>query len=99
MEEMYKGIDRVHQNNSMKLKRKFELVTTKKSESMESNFSRLLDIEKKMEFNQYELLVRTFVEKALNTLPMKFDHMVVVIQEIKFGEFDYSKFVGVINST
>ena len=36
-----------------------------------------------MKFNQYNLPDRTFVEKVLNSLPMKFDHMVVVIQEIK----------------
>ena len=36
-----------------------------------------------MKLNQYGFPDRTFVEKVLNTLPMKFDHVVAVIQETK----------------
>ena len=51
LEKTYKGIDRVQQNNWMMLKRKFELVTTEKSESIESYFSRLSDIRNEMKLN------------------------------------------------
>ena len=61
------------------LKKKFELVTIEKSESIESYFSCLLDIKNKMKLNQYNFLDRIFVEKVLNTLPMKFDHVVDII--------------------
>ena len=55
----------------------------KKSESIESYFSRLSDIKNEMKLNQYNISDRTFIEKILNTLPIKFDHVVVVIQEMK----------------
>ncbi|XP_027181738.1 uncharacterized protein LOC113780119 [Coffea eugenioides] len=83
LEKTYKGINRVQQNNWMMLKRKFELVTTEKSESIESYFSSLSDIRNEMKLNYYNLPDRTFVEKVLNTLPMKFDNVVAVIQETK----------------
>ena len=54
-----------------------------KSESIESYFSCLSDIKNEMRLNQYNLSDRTFIEKILNTLPIKFDHVVVVIQEMK----------------
>ena len=57
-----------------------------KSESIESYFSHMLDIKNKMTLNQYDLLVKTFVEKVLNTLPIKFDHVVAMLQEKKILE-------------
>ncbi|XP_027083565.1 uncharacterized protein [Coffea arabica] len=83
LEKTYKGIDKVQQNNLMMLKRKFELVTMEKSESIESYFFGLSDIKNEMKLNQYNFPDRSFVEKVLNTLPMKFDHVVSVIQETK----------------
>ena len=83
MEKTYKGIDKIQQNNLMMLKRKFELVTLEKSESIESYFSCLSNIKNEMKLNQYDLPDRTFVEKILNTLSMKFDHVITVIQEMK----------------
>ena len=50
-----------------------------KSESIESYFSHMLDIKNKMTLNQYDLLVKTFVEKVLNILPIKFDHVVAML--------------------
>ncbi|XP_071913909.1 uncharacterized protein [Coffea arabica] len=83
LKKTYKGIDMVQQNNLMILKRKFELVTMEKSEFIESYFFRLSDIKNEMKLNQYNLPDRTFVKQVLNTLPMKFDHVVAVIQETK----------------
>lgn len=83
LEKTYKGIDRVQQNNLIMLKRKFELMIMEKSESIESYFSRLSDIKNEMALNQYQLSAKTFVEKVLYTLPIKFDHVVAVIQETK----------------
>ena len=40
LKKTYKGIDKVQQNNLMMLKRKFELMTMEKPESIESYFSR-----------------------------------------------------------
>ncbi|XP_071933656.1 uncharacterized protein [Coffea arabica] len=83
LDKTYKGIDRVQQNNLMMLKRKFELATMEKSESIELYFFRLSDIKNEKKLNQYDLSDRTFVEKILNTLPIKFDHVVAVIHETK----------------
>ena len=43
----------------------------------------MIDVKNKMELNSHDLMNKVLVEKTLNTLPMKFDHMVVVIQETK----------------
>ena len=40
LKKTYKGIDKVQQTNLMMLKRKFELMTMEKPESIESYFSR-----------------------------------------------------------
>lgn len=77
----YRGVDKVQKNNLMALKRKFELATMEKSETVEGYFSRLTEIKNEMELNGHTLSDETFVEKVLNTLPMKFDHIVAVIQE------------------
>ena len=61
------------------LKRKFELITKKKSKTIESYFSRLINIKNEMKHNGHDLSNEVLVEKALNTLPMKFDHVVAVI--------------------
>ena len=45
------GIDKVQQNNLMMLKRKFELAIMEKSESIDSYFSHLSNIKKKMILN------------------------------------------------
>ena len=79
----YKGVDRVQKNNLVILKRKFELITMEKSETIESYFFRSIDIKNKMEHNDHDLNDEELLEKALNTLPMKFDHVVVMIQETK----------------
>ena len=79
LEKTYKGIDMVQQNNLMILKRNFELVTMEKPEFIESYFFRLSDIKNKMKLNQYNFPDRTFVKKVLNTLLVKFDHVVAVI--------------------
>ena len=39
-----------------------------------------------MKLNQYDFPDRTFIEKILNTPPMKFDHVVAVIEETKVLE-------------
>ena len=65
------------------LKRKFKLITIKKSETIESYFFILIDIKNEMEHNAHDLSNEVLVEKALNTLPMKFDHVVAGIQEAK----------------
>ena len=65
------------------LKRKFELITMKKSKTIESYFFILIDIKNEMEHNAHDLSNEVLVEKALNTLPMKFDHVVAGIQEAK----------------
>ena len=70
----------------MMLKRKFELVTMEKLGFIESYFSCLSNLKNEMALNQYDLPVKTYFEKVLNTLPMKFDHIVVVIQEMKILE-------------
>ena len=36
-----------------------------------------------MKFNQYDLTDGTFIEKVLNAQPMKFNHVIAVIQETK----------------
>ena len=65
------------------LKRKFELITMKKSEIIESYFSKLIDIKNEMELNGHDLSDEVLLEKSLNTLSMKFDHVVAVIHETK----------------
>ena len=79
----YKGVDRVQKNNLLMLKRKFELITMKNLETIESYFFILIDIKNEMEHNAYDLSNEVLAEKALNTLPMKFDHVVAGIQEAK----------------
>ena len=54
LKKIYKRIDRFQQNNLIVLKRKFELVTIEKSESIESYFSRMSAVKNEMTLNQYD---------------------------------------------
>ena len=65
------------------LKRKFELITKKNIRNHWIIYFKMIDVKNKMELNSHDLMNKVLVEKTLNTLPMKFDHMVVVIQETK----------------
>ena len=81
--ENIQGVDRVQKNNLLMLKRNFELITMKKSETVELYFFKLIDLKNEIKHNGYDLNDEVLVEKTLNTLPMKFDHVVAVIQKTK----------------
>ncbi|KAG6473560.1 hypothetical protein ZIOFF_067477 [Zingiber officinale] len=69
------------------LKRKFEGCMMEKTETIEAYFSRLMEIKNEMELNGYEVEDEMFVEIVLNSLPLKFNYIVAVLQETK----DFSK--------
>ncbi|KAG6504942.1 hypothetical protein ZIOFF_037290 [Zingiber officinale] len=58
-----------------------------KIETIEAHFPRLMEIKNEMELNGYEVEDEMFVKKVLNNLPLKFDYIVAVLQEMK----DFSK--------
>ncbi|KAG6512881.1 hypothetical protein ZIOFF_031020 [Zingiber officinale] len=76
-----RGIGRVRRNNLMMLKREFEGCMMEKTETIEAYFSHLMEIKNEMELNGYEVEDEMYVEKVLNNLLLKFDYIVVVLQE------------------
>ncbi|KAG6535618.1 hypothetical protein ZIOFF_000640 [Zingiber officinale] len=79
LDKTYRDIDIVQRNNLMVLKRKFEGCMMEKTKTIEAYFSRLMEIKNEMELNGYEVEDEMFVEKVLNSLPLKFDYIVAVL--------------------
>lgn len=65
------------------LRRKFETLYMKKSESMYDYFSSVLEIVNQIKTYGEDLSDQKVVEKILRSLPTKYDHVIAAIEESK----------------
>ena len=61
----------------------FEYLKMKELESVDQYITQVMNIVNQLRMNGEELLDQKVVEKFLRTLPKKFDHVVVAIEESK----------------
>lgn len=83
MKKKFGGNDRVKKSLLQKLRRDFELLEMKESETVEEYFRRVLAITNQMRSNGEVMTDSKVVEKILRTLSEKFLYVVVSIEESK----------------
>ena len=83
MKRKFGGNDRVKKSLLQKLRRDFEVLEMKESESVKKYFTRVLAVTNQMRSNGDIMNDSKVVEKILRTLSEKFMHVVVSIEESK----------------
>jgi hypothetical protein len=79
----YGGDPKVKKVKLQSLRRQYELLDMEQRETVSDYFSRLVTLTNQMKNCGYALTNQTIIEKILRTLPSKFDHIVVTIEETK----------------
>jgi hypothetical protein len=83
MRKKFEGNVRVKRSTLQALRRDFELLEMKASETITEYFARVMSIANKMRSNGEQMKDVTIVEKILRTLTEKFNYVVVSIEESK----------------
>lgn len=83
MKRKFEGNDRVKKSLLQKLRRDFEVLEMKESESVKEYFTRVLAVINQMRSNEETMNDFKVVEKILRTLSEKFMYVVVSIEESK----------------
>lgn len=83
MKKKFGGNDRVKKSLLQKLRRDFEILEMKESETVEEYFTRVLGVTNQMRSNGEVMNDAKVVEKILRTLSEKFMYVVVSIEESK----------------
>jgi hypothetical protein len=83
MRKKFEGNARVKRSTLQALRRDFELLEMKASETITEYFARVMSIANKMRSNGEQMKDVTIVEKILRTLTEKFNYVVVSIEESK----------------
>lgn len=83
MKKKFEGSARVKRSTLQALRRDFEVLEMKVSETITEYFARVLSIAKKMRSNGEQMKDTIIVEKILRTLIEKFNYVVVSIEESK----------------
>lgn len=77
----YSGQDQVKKVRLQSLRAEFEKLEMKDSEKLSEYFTKVTSIMNKMASNGEEMGTQRVVEKILQSMPSKFDHVVVAIVE------------------
>jgi len=83
MRKKFEGNARVKRSTLQALRRDFEILEMKASETITEYFARVMSIANKMRSNGEQMKDVTVVEKILRTLTEKFNYVVVSIEESK----------------
>jgi hypothetical protein len=83
MRKKFEGNARVKRSTLQALRRDFEILEMKASETITEYFARVMGIANKMRSNGEQMKDVTIVEKILRTLTEKFNYVVVSIEESK----------------
>lgn len=83
LQKAYQGSAKVLTVKLQTLCRKFETLYMKDGDNMHDYFSSLLEIVNQMRVYGEKLSYQRIVEKNLRSLPMKYDHVVAAIEELK----------------
>ncbi|MCI40073.1 retrovirus-related Pol polyprotein from transposon TNT 1-94, partial [Trifolium medium] len=81
MRNKYQGSTKVKRANLQALRREFEILSMKETETVEEYFSRTLAIAKRMSTQGQRLDQVTVVEKILRSMPARFNYVVCSIEE------------------
>jgi hypothetical protein len=81
MRSKYQGSTKVKRANLQALRREFEVLSMKETESVEEYFSRTLAIANRMSTQGQRLEQVTVVEKILRSMPAKYNYVVCSIEE------------------
>ena len=95
MQEEFQGSVKVRAVKIQSLRRDFELLKMKESETVKDYYSKVKEIVNKMRAFGEDILDKKSVEKILITIPQKFDPIVTTIEETKdLSTLSETKLVG-----
>lgn len=83
MQEEFQGSDKVRAVKLQSLRRDFELLKMKEFETVQDYYSNVKEIINQMRAFRKDILDKKIVEKILITMSLKFDLIVIMIEEIK----------------
>ena len=84
METTYQGLNKVKTSKLQILRRDFESMSMKDTDSLESFYTRFIGLINQLKSHGENIEDRRVVEKVLRSLPQRFESLVVTLEERKY---------------
>ena len=84
METTYQGLDKVRTSKMQILRRDFESLSMKDSETVDSFYTRVVALKNQLKSHGEDIEYQRVVEKILRSIPPRFESLVVTLEEDKY---------------